>query len=325
VFLSSAGGLSRLLSVPGIGPKTAMALARHFPTWDALSAASTTEIEQVAGKRAASADLAAGRALPEEVLVDAITIFEEGFPPALRSLSDPPVLLWVVGSLASAVELAGAVVGTRQPTHWGRRVAAAAAEAIGEGGASVVSGLALGIDGEAHRAALASGHHTVAVLGSGVDAPSPREHRHLAEAILEAGGALVSEMPPGTAPSARTLVARNRLQSGLSRLTVIAQCGIPSGTLHTARFTLLQRRRLIVPVPRGAHVDDSASAGNLALAASKPDPSVVRASKADAAWLARRPRLADDTPETGDALRAAIRSALLQDEPTREPEQGTLL
>ena len=323
--LNSAEGLSRLLSVPGVGPKTALALAARFTSWDEMTRAPGAVMAEVAGQRATRADFSLGRPLPEKALDGVVTVFDDSYPPLLRDIDDPPVLLWTLGDVGPAGSLAGAVVGTRQPTRWGCRVAAAAAEAIGYSGASVVSGLALGIDGEAHRAALASGHHTVAVLGSGVDSPSPREHQELAEAILEAGGALVSEMPPGTAPSARTLVGRNRLQSGLSRLTVVAQCGIPSGTLHTARFTLLQGRRLIVPVPTGAHADDPASAGNVALAVSEPDPTVLRASKGDAAWLTRRARLADDTPENGEELSTTIRAVLAADERKRPPVQGRLL
>lgn len=307
--LRTAGGLLSIMAQPGIGPGTALALAEHFETFDRLTASSPAERRKVAGAR--------GEHLDPSVLVrpddhghldGVVGYFDASFPPRLKNIPSPPAVLWVRGTLPDPTAPAIAVVGTREPTAWGIRTAERSVEALEGTNAVIVSGLALGIDGVAHRRALASGLSTVAILGSGVDSPTPRDHRRLADEILEAGGALVAEVPPGTSPSARTLVARNRLQSGMSDAVVVAQCGLGSGTLHTARFSLLQRRRLIVPRPTGAHADESQSAGNLALIESA-DPTHIKASKSEAERLSERSAFADAAPSDGEELDRVMREA----------------
>jgi DNA processing protein len=304
--LRSAGGLLELMRQPGIGPGTALALAEHFPTVAALAASSPPERRAVAGARGADIDVA----LMDKARVEANThgvvgYFDDTFPTRLRGIPSPPAVLWVRGTLPDPGAPAVAVVGTRSPTAWGVRVAEGSVEALAGTGTVIVSGLARGVDGIAHRRALSVGLPTVAILGSGVDAPTPREHIKLSEEILAAGGALIAEVPPGTSPSARTLVARNRLQAGMADAVVVAQCGLDSGTLHTARFAILQGRTLIVPEPTEAFASEPESAGNLALIHGT-DPRTVKASPSDAKRLAQRERFADYAPRNTAELEVAL-------------------
>lgn len=308
--LRTSAGLLELMRQPGIGAGTAVALAQHFGSLEALVASSPADRRHAAGTRGGGLNVAAVSATRIRDSVDGVVgFFDPQFPPRLRMIPSPPAVLWVRGTLPDPTTAAVAIVGTRAPTSWGVRTAECAVEALAGTGAVIVSGLARGVDGVAHRRALGLGLKTCAILGSGVDAPTPREHAGLAGMILDAGGALISEVPPGTAPSARTLVARNRLQAGMSDAVVIAQCGIDSGTMHTARFALLQAKPLIVPEPIGDQVGLSENAGNLALIR-HADPASVKASAADAKRLAGRTRFADFAPVDADQLRSAIREAV---------------
>ena len=139
------------------------------------------------------------------------------YPPLLREIYDPPVLLFFRGKLPDPESPLVAVVGTRKPSTASSAQAFDIARGLGRGGVSVVSGLALGIDACAHRGNIEGGAPTVAVLGSGVDEVYPSTNRVLARRILETGGALISEYPPGMGPRKWTFPARNRIISGLSR------------------------------------------------------------------------------------------------------------
>ncbi len=197
---------------------------------------------------------------------------DEQYPTALLELADPPEMLWIRGELPDPARCV-AVVGTRTPTAWGRDTATAIARAAVERGLAVVAGLSPGIDITAHRAVLAAGGRTVAVLGSGIDRPAPREHRRDAERIVGTGGALVSEQPPGTRRSPRRLAARDRIQTALSAATIVVQTGVDSGTMTTARHALEQGRVLAVVRPPKPERDHPDAAGHFALLA---DPRVRR-------------------------------------------------
>jgi DNA processing protein len=121
------------------------------------------------------------------------------------------------------------------------------------------------VDTHCHEAALEVGGHTVAVLANGLDSVYPRQNTGLAERILATGGALLSEQPPGTPALPKHLFRRNRIQSGMSAATVVMQTDLVGGTMHTARYTLLQGRLLVAPVPQGAHAAEAKSRGLLAL------------------------------------------------------------
>jgi DNA processing protein len=173
----------------------------------------------------------------------ALTIEEPEYPAALRNLPDPPPVLFVRGELCVADEWAVAIVGTRRATPYGRQVAEYLGGALAEAGVTVVSGLARGIDGCAHRAALAAGGRTIAVLAHGLDTVYPPEHGRLAQDIA-ASGALVTEFPPGTRPDAPNFPRRNRILAGLAQATVVVEAGHTSGALITADLALEQGREV---------------------------------------------------------------------------------
>jgi len=166
---------------------------------------------------------------------------DERYPRLLRHIASPPVVLYVRGELLPRDELAVAIVGTRLPSPYGRQVALKLAGELAAKGVTIVSGLARGIDAEAHRAALAGGGRTIAVLGSGLDVMYPREHAGLAREIA-ASGAVISEYPLGTKPDAVHFPARNRIVSGLSLGTIVIEAGDTSGALITARLAGEQGR-----------------------------------------------------------------------------------
>jgi DNA processing protein len=184
------------------------------------------------------------------------------YPPRLRTIDLPPPVLYVCGDPASMhMPAAVAVVGTRRPTEAGRQFAARAAEAIAGSGATIVSGLAYGVDAAAHGGAVRVGTPTVAVIGGGHGRLYPAGHRNLARAIVAGGGAVVSEHAPEVQPSRGTFPRRNRVISGLADATVVVEAGARSGALTTAVWALNQSRALYVMPGRPG---DPSVAGSLA-------------------------------------------------------------
>lgn len=221
-----------------------------------------------------------------------VGVDEDEYPAELAAISSPPARLWVRGSLPPPDVVA--VVGARRPTGFGRRVAEAVARSAVEAGLGVVAGLATGVDTIAHRSTLDAGGQTWAVLGSGVDRPSPAANTVLADVIVRSGGGLIAEVPPGTARSARWLVARDRIQAGLSLAVIVCQCDMGSGAMHTARFALIQHRLLVVVRPHGRDAGVPASAGNLVLSDPEGcDPATLSA-RGEAAEMIRMRRPAAD-------------------------------
>lgn len=236
---------ARLAAVPGVGAELARRI-RAFDGWDAVDA-------QIRRAERAGARL--------------VTRWSPSYPHLLAALDDAPAFLWVRGTLVPDA-LAVAVVGTRRATPYGRRAAEAFAYDLASAGVTVVSGLAYGIDAVAHEAALAAGvagrGTTWAVLGSGVDRVYPTRHGALAERIVDAGGAVVSELPMGAAPDAPNFPRRNRLVSGLCRALLVVEAYDRGGALLTARLALDQNRDVFaVPGP----FDAPSSAGTHALIA----------------------------------------------------------
>ena len=175
--------------------------------------------------------------------VRAITWHADEYPARLKEIYDPPPVLFVKGELLPEDERSVAVVGTRKPTAHGRESAYQITYDLARSGVTIVSGLALGIDGEAHRAALEAGQRTVAVLGSGTDTIYPREHAKLAGEILQVG-ALISEHPLGTRPNAQNFPRRNRIMSGMTLGTLVVEANERSGALLTANHALEQDREV---------------------------------------------------------------------------------
>lgn len=198
-----------------------------------------------------------------------LTVEDPEYPARLRAIELPPHVLFLRGDPgALASRHAVAVVGTRRPSEAGRLAAARIGAAIARTGAVVVSGLAVGIDGAAHAAVVAEGRPTVAVLGGGHERLVPIAHRRLADAIVAAGGALVSEFAPLVEPRAGTFPRRNRVISGLSEATVVVEAGAKSGSLITAQWALEQGRDCFL-VP--GSIDSRTAAGCLAFLREFPD------------------------------------------------------
>jgi DNA processing protein len=192
-----------------------------------------------------------------------VTLDQPTYPKALAEVPLPPSVLFVQGSVAAlSRERAVAVVGTRRPSAHGRALAGRLARALVAADATVVSGLAFGIDGAAHEATVRAGGVTVAVVGGGHARVGPRAHDRLAEAIRGSGGAIVSEYAPDVEPSAGTFPRRNRIISGLASASIIVEAPARSGALITASWALEQGREVfVVPGP----LDAPASEGCLAL------------------------------------------------------------
>lgn len=175
--------------------------------------------------------------------VRALTWHDDDYPPRLKQIYDAPPLIYVRGSVFSDDERSLAVVGTRKPSAYGRRVAQKLVGDIAGSDVTIVSGLARGVDGVAHGAALDAGGRTLAVVGTGLDVMYPPEHRGLAERIVE-NGALISEHPLGTKPDARNFPRRNRIMSGMTLGTLVVEAGERSGALITARHALEENREV---------------------------------------------------------------------------------
>lgn len=196
------------------------------------------------------------------------TPLDPGYPARLRHLDPPPAAIFGMGPRSVVVESrAVAVVGTRRATPNGRALAGRIARRLVEARVVVVSGLAVGIDGAAHAATVEAGGRTVAVIGGGFDHPGPRAHERLRRAILDAGGAVVSEHPPAAVPTRGTFPRRNRIISVLTLGTIVVEAPVRSGALITARHALEQGRRLLVVPGRPG---EAAAAGCLALLRESP-------------------------------------------------------
>lgn len=190
-----------------------------------------------------------------------ITLWDAGYPEALKAIADPPILLYVCGTLPDATRLSLAIVGTRSPSPYGLWAAEHLARELARRGVTVVSGLARGIDTIAHRCALDAGGTTVAVLGCGLDVAYPRENAPLLSAIARSG-AVVSEFPMGTRPSPQNFPRRNRIISGLSQGCIVVQSDITGGAMITASLARRQNRALFA-VP--GKISERTSAGPHAL------------------------------------------------------------
>jgi DNA processing protein len=173
--------------------------------------------------------------------ITVLTWEDPAYPSRLKDVSPSAPVLYLRGTLEPDDTWAVAIVGTRRVSAYGRQVTARIATRLAQAGVTIVSGLARGVDGIAHKTALEQGGRTLAVLGSGVDRIYPPEHRNLATQIMEQG-AVISNYPPGTAPEASNFPPRNRIISGLSMATIIVEAGARSGALITAAFAVEQGR-----------------------------------------------------------------------------------
>jgi DNA processing protein len=254
--------LLRLARAEGVGPLGFRRLLARFGSAEAALAAlpdlarrgGRAEPPRVPGRDEAEREIAALDRLGARLL------FVDGpdYPPLLATATDAPPVLAVRGSLAALQARPIAVVGSRNASANGQRLAERIADGLARAGSAVVSGLARGIDGAAHRGALRAGL-TVACVAGGIDVPYPPEHADLMERIAEAG-AVVATSPPGTAPMARHFPRRNRVIAGLSLGVVVVEAAPRSGSLITARLGL-EYNREVFAVP-GSPLDPRAQGTN---------------------------------------------------------------
>lgn len=188
-----------------------------------------------------------------------ITLHDSRYPELLKAIADPPSVLFVQGDIALLSQLQIAIVGSRNPSVSGRDTAYEFSRYMAQGGLTITSGLAMGIDAAAHQGALAAQGKTLAVIGTGLDRVYPAKHRELAHEIASVG-AIVSEFALGTAPRAENFPRRNRIISGLSLGTLVVEAALRSGSLITARMALEQGREVFAipgsihnPLARGCH------------------------------------------------------------------------
>ena len=251
----------RLIRSDHVGPRTFLALIDHFGSARAALEAlpdlarrgGAVRPGRICTRAEAERELEQARALG----VVSIGLGESDYPAALAAIADPPPLIAVRGNLASLKRPMVAIVGSRNASAAGIKIAQLLAHDIGASGFAVVSGLARGIDAAAHRGSLASG--TIAVLASAHDRIYPQEHAGLLDDILQAGAAL-SEMPLGSELHARDFPRRNRLISGLALGVILVEAAARSGSLITARLALEQGREVFA-VP-GSPLDPRAEGTN---------------------------------------------------------------
>ena len=236
---------------PGLGPTKSRKLVEHFGTPEAVFRASLTELE-AAGIQAVSAQsLATGKSAEsarEELAraaaagVTVISMDDPAYPSRLKEIYDPPLTLYVRGSLEVLTQPGLAMVGTRHPTPYGSGMAERLACDLAIHGLVIISGMARGVDTASHRGAIAAKGKTLAVFGTGVDVIYPKENSRLSEQILAFGGAHISEFPLGTFAAPQNFPIRNRILSGMAVGVLVVEAAEYSGTRITARCALEQNR-----------------------------------------------------------------------------------
>ncbi|GHT40171.1 DNA polymerase III [Planctomycetales bacterium] len=257
-----------LSMVEGIGSRTAQQLLERFGSSTAILNASRNELNNfaflkpdtisqlVSARKNLNPLLAAD--LCERQGIDILSIRDKNYPEPLRTIADPPQILYVRGQLLPQDAFSIAVIGTRRCTSYGTRLTEKLTTALVHHGLTIISGLALGIDGIAHRTALKHGGRTIAVLGSGFNKVYPPEHTDLAEEIVAQGGALLSEYPPLHSWAKWTFPQRNRIVSGLSLGVLVIEAPLRSGAMISARLAGEQGRDIFA-VP--GRIDATASQG----------------------------------------------------------------
>jgi DNA processing protein len=268
-------GWLRLALNPAIPPQAARRLLASFGLPPSIFAQDVEALAQVLDRPRAEAVRREPEGLPAALDAtlawleqepghrEVVTLGDAGYPQALLATEDPPLLLYRMGRLAQAPQRALAVVGSRNPTPQGLQNAQRFARAFAEAGVTVVSGMALGIDGAAHEGALEGAAPdavaTIAVVGTGLDRVYPKQHLQLAHRIAE-HGMIVSEYPLGTPPLQHNFPRRNRLIAGLSQGTLVVEAALQSGSLITARLASEQGKEVFAipgsihsPHARGCH------------------------------------------------------------------------
>lgn len=255
-----------LQAVDGVGDRTLLKLVQVFGSPQAVLAAESGELIKAGCSLELAESVRRGPSpnvlrqidrqiqTVERLKIQIITLFDRSYPARLRTIPDPPPVLYVSGALSARDEIAVAIVGGRRATPSGCIVTEEIAKELAGGGVTIVSGLARGIDAAAHRGALDGKGRTIAVLGCGIDRTYPPEHQALRRSI-ESHGAVISELPIGASPLSHHFPRRNRIISGLSLGVLVSEAAKDSGSLITAKLALEQGREVFAvpgPVKEGA-------------------------------------------------------------------------
>lgn len=271
VTSGTAASYLRFHLAEGLGPLTFARLIERFGNIDGVLAASRNELADVEGVGPKRCDSIL-QARDANTIIDELARAEHAgvrimcpedpdYPPLLKHIPDRPICLYVLGRIEPADAVSLAIVGSRRCSHYGREQANRFATSLAMAGFSVVSGMARGIDGEAHQACLDAGGRTIAVLGNGLGQIYPPEHRDLARKIASAG-AVVTELPMDTAPAAENFPRRNRIIAGLTLGVLVVEAAKQSGALITGRLACEYNREVFALPGR---IDVANAAGSNAL------------------------------------------------------------
>jgi len=240
-----------LALTPGLGPTRTKKLVEHFGSPDRVLQTSLTELEATGMQAVSAQSIATGKSVELAQLECAkaaecgakiISLDDPAYPTRLKEIYDPPVVLFVRGSVELISRAGIAMVGTRHPTPYGLGMAERLSKDLAAHGLVIISGMARGVDTASHRGAIAAKGKTVAVFGTGIDVMYPKENTRLADQILALGGALISEFPMGTFAAPQNFPIRNRIISGMSAGVLVIEAAEYSGTRITARCALEQNR-----------------------------------------------------------------------------------
>ncbi|PJD93980.1 MAG: DNA-protecting protein DprA [Legionella sp.] len=251
-----------------VGPRTVLKLYQRWPDLQEMFSLSCTQLQEEGlptrlAQRITQASLIEAEAdlawCAQSETHHLLTWESTDYPALLKEIADPPIVLYAKGQLSALAQPSLAIIGSRHPSIAGSENAKQFAKSIAAHGISIVSGLALGIDAQAHLGCLAAQGQTIAVMGTGIDVIYPRRHHALAEQIQQ-HGLLISEFPLKSPPIAGHFPRRNRIISGLSSCTLVIEAAIKSGSLITARMALEQNRDVLAipgsihnPLAQGCH------------------------------------------------------------------------
>lgn len=256
------------LYLPNVGPRTVLRWLQVFTDIKSLFAASDDELDakgiaiphrnalRAPDWKRVEADLAWANASENAI----ISLDDVTYPPLLKEIYYPPLVLFVRGNQEALLATQLAMVGARNATVTGLKNAEYFAYALAKAGYVITSGLALGVDGASHKGALAAGGLTIGVCGTGLNHIYPLSHRPLARNMLEQNGAIISEFPLATPPKAENFPRRNRVIGGMSKGVLVVEAALKSGSLITARHALEQGREVFAipgsihnPLAKGCH------------------------------------------------------------------------
>lgn len=245
----------KLLSLNGIGPVGASKVIKRLHEYNAYDDSAIikafSELSKTSNSPFSFYDLEEARNIAEHIVestlsngIGILTYDDPKYPLKLRNLTSSPLILYYLGNISRLSESSIAIIGTRKPTDYGIKLARRTSKIVCESNTNIISGLAIGCDSISHETAIDNKIYTSAILPCGLDKIYPKENEQLANDIIKSGGSLISEYPVGTKPFKGSFVQRDRLVSGITNGTIVIQCDKDSGTIHTSKFALKQKRQL---------------------------------------------------------------------------------